>query len=478
MLSPNRLSARPRPASGLRRALQTLRSGLRAALPMGVSLLPSLAFAHGEPPTAHAVVASDGQVPEVVSLNKGFAKRLASGRFEFLCPAAWGYKLTNSANEVSTPAASLPDGTVVVGASTGLMLLDAEGNVRPHPDARGALPSVDLVSGKDAVYALRIGEHGTEVVSVTATEAKPIWTEAGNWMSLGVTDTGIVVMRASDTELEQRTLALSGEELDQAVANLAEPIDYVFARTTGSEIFAMLLVQGAPQLGRIADGMFHPIAKGASSIAGPLALGSEKLVAVDGLLSRLEGDALTPMTDPDYVLCLQQNGALSYACTRTGIGALAEDGVERSLFALNSLVAPDYTRFADQGVRSECEYQWQDLRFDLVAVKMEPLPEPDAGTPAVATDAGAGAPSNPVSSGVDAGAADAGADAASGAQTRVDAGQQPVEAPAPVETSGGSSGCSVPAGRTSRGPGQAWLGAAFAVCACWLRRRRGGAIPR
>ena len=461
--------AQPRGLSG---TLASARRGkaarcVVAALPCLLLSVPaSEALAHGEPPTAHAVVSSDAQGPVVVNLNKGLAQRRASGRFQFLCPASWGLMVTTSANEVTTPAAALPDGTVVLGASAGLSLLSAEGVVSAHPDARAEQPSTELVSGKDAVYALRAAEQGSEIVSVTATEAKPIWSDPGSWYSLGATDSGLVVMRVNDTEVEQRTLSFSGEEMESVSATLSQPIDYVFVRTTPSAAYALLLVQSEPRLGRVTQGAFEEIAMAQSSIAGPLVVADEELVAIDGELNGLRDGALTPITDPSYVLCLEQSDSLPYACTRTGIDAVAQTGVGSSLFALTSLIAPDYALLSDETVRGQCEYQWEDLRFDLVAVDMEPLPEPDAG----------------VASAADAGAAGAAGDAGAVA-TPVDAGTSlPADAVAPgladaslVSPSSApasksqSSGCSVRRGSVGEFGVLAWLGAGLLVC---LRRRR------
>ncbi len=103
----------------------------RAALHFGSFVLALTAcvqaFAHGLPPEAYAVISRDAEGPRAVSLSAGVALRRSAQRYQFVCPRAWN-------DQFASPLAALVDGTIVVGATRGLMLLSDDGTLRAHPD--------------------------------------------------------------------------------------------------------------------------------------------------------------------------------------------------------------------------------------------------------------------------------------------------------------------------------------------------------
>ena len=101
-------------------------------------------------------------------------------------------------------------------------------------------------------------------------------------------------------------LSLGGTELGRQTATAARAVDYVFARSLGDEPLALLLYQTMPELVRMQDGAFVSVARGASSIAGPIAAEQGALLAVDGQLQRLGDAGLTPLSDATYVSCLER----------------------------------------------------------------------------------------------------------------------------------------------------------------------------
>jgi hypothetical protein len=394
------------------RALGASAAGLVALLPC------ARVAAHGEPPTVHAVIRADAEGPVLLRLGTGFAQRASAGRFRFLCSALWG-------GELGAPAAALPDGRVLVGANAGLKLLAPDGSVTPHPDPAGAGLTTELVRAHDQVFALRYNAGRSELLRVDAERVQVLWSDSNAWYSLAALEDGLVLLRASSVNVEQLVLSFDGVERERRGASAARTVDYAFARPLANAPYALLLFQTTPELGRLEQGSFVRVAQAASSIAGPIATPEGPLLALDGQLQRLQGDTPAPLADATYVSCLEAGADANYACTRTGLARVAATGVGDELFAFTWLTPPNLALLADEKARARCDYQWQDLRFDLIALDMplrfEAEAEPDAGP----LDAGL----------VDAGLADAGSSEpdAGEVEPRADASEEP-----PVKTEGSS----------------------------------------
>jgi hypothetical protein len=434
--------------------------GRRVAQAAGASafalgmLTPCLrAAAHGEPPLAHAVIRADSSGPILIKLGTGFALRQAGGRFRFVCPALWGGELT-------APAAALPDGRVVVGANAGLMLLATDGSMLPHPDPLAAGLVTELVRSQDKVFALRYSAGRSEVLEVDAEHVRVVWSDSDAWYSLAALHSSLVLLRASNASVEQLALSFDGTERERRTGSALRTVDYAFVRPLDDEAYALLLFQTTPELGRLEQGSFVRVAQAGSSIAGPIATPEGPLLALDGQLTRMQGQMLAPLADAAYVSCLEQGEFANYACTRTGLARVGAQGVGEELFALTSLVPPDLTLPHDEKARARCDYQWQDMRFDLIALGMplrfEGQEESDAGRAdagvTVAAEAGVAPP--------DAGSELAAADAS--------------EEPSAVVAKGSSHCALARVGQRRETPwsGLAWAGLCSGLAAELGRRRR------
>jgi hypothetical protein len=338
----------------------------------------SAARAHGPAPAALGVLGWDGEQVELVRLNVGLARRVGGDRFRFVCPALWG-------DERAAPAAPLASGELVLAASSGLFLLSAQGAPRPHPDANARGAVIDLVQAGDELYALRVIDGKSELLAIDAERARAVWSDDSVFFSIASDDQRLLLLRTSELSLAWQWLDLSGVPQDAGELALPAPVEYAFARLSRAQAYALVLDQGRPELGRLGSGGWVSIAKGAASIAGPVVLEDVELLAIDGQLVQLGDAAPAGRGEEPYVSCLDQIGELSYACTRAGLARLSASGVGESLFELSQLAPPDLSLAADEEQREQCDYQWQDLRFDLLAlgveVSLDPEPAPDAGMP-------------------------------------------------------------------------------------------------
>ena len=261
------------------------------ALWVGMLALAGRASAHGLPPAAIAIVAQDAQGARVVRLTAGLAVREDDGDYRFVCPSAWG-------DVDSLPAHALPDQAVVVLSSSGLWLLQDDGTLTRHPDAQAQGYAFDLAALGGKLFVLRTRDRtGSEILEVSATQVKSIWRDASLWTSLTAGADFLAVARLTeDDRLAQKRLTAAGELLDSAEAEAPAGTVNVQARGAGSELYLSLALNGGRQLGKLdADG-WQRIHTASAAIAGPVQLGQAGAVlALDGSLARLDGDALEPL---------------------------------------------------------------------------------------------------------------------------------------------------------------------------------------
>lgn len=355
------------------------------------------ALAHREPPAALEVLSHDAEGVRALSLTHGLAVRRAANRFQYVCPAAWGA-------EYPEPFAALADGTILVGAPSGLQLLGEDGTLRAHPDPIAVGRTDDLVRTERGLFSVRSTQTGSELLAVDAQTARVLWQGSGSLYSLAALDQKLVLVRNTEFMLEQVTVAMAdGQELERQVVVVDIPIDDVIARASAGTAYALVMFRSETVLGSLQMNAFTEIAVGALSIAGPLRVGDSTLVAVDGELSRLVGNELEPIVVPNDVLCLDQDGDLSYACDSLGVARVDGPALGETVFELSWMVGPDLT-LLEGAARDLCSSQWQDLRLDLTVAGIPLLADemPDPGIPA------AGVGSVPVSGMGTAGAAAAG----------------------------------------------------------------------
>lgn len=434
----------------------------RGALHFGALLLAFLpcvrAFAHGVPPDAFAVLSHDAMGPRAVSISLGVALRRGPQSYQFVCPMAWG-------DQFPAPVAALADGTIVVGATRGLMLLSDDGSLRPHPDSAGVGKSSDVVRSARGVFALRPTPTGSEVVAVDAQTVRVLWHDTNNLYSLVALDDRLVLLRVNGMMLDQITIsAADGTELERQSAVLDNPVDYVYARANAGTAYALIVYRtGAMALGTLRMNVFTKVAEGEVSIAGPLSVQNTTLLALDGALSQLVDGHASPLADDHNIVCLAEHEGLSYACEATGIATVNGQTLGNELFRFDWLVAPNLTSVPEGDDRFYCNQQWADLRLDIQLLL------PDFGsTPVVSPmTAGAGAAGAPALQLPAAGSmAIAGAAASAPA-----AGAPALVEPQPVQPR--SSGCAALPSR--RGPGGAdayAFGLALLLAVVRCRRRR------
>lgn len=317
------------------------------------------AFAHGEPPTAMAVLSHDEQGPRAVRLSAGIALRRSPQRYQFVCPAAWG-------DQFPAAVAALPDGTLLVGATQGLMLLNADGTLRPHPDPAALGHSSDVVRSVHGVFSVRMAAEGSEVLAVDAQQVRVLWTDPKVLYSLAAFDDKLLLSRGERVTVEQVTLAAtSGALLDRQEAKVNTTLDYVFARATAGMPYALVMLRSSAILGTLRMNAFTTLATAEVSIAGPLQLEDETLFAIDGVLSRRVGEEMRPLGDNHVVHCLGEDDGLAYACDRDGIARLHSGTLGEPLFQLSWLTGPNLEQVAAEDARSRCSAQWQEMRADL-----------------------------------------------------------------------------------------------------------------
>lgn len=396
-----------------------LRSPLVLGALMSVMTPCASVLAHGDPPNAFAVLTHDAEGARAVRLSYGVGLRRAAQHFQFICPSAWG-------DQYGAPVAALADGTIVIGSTSGLKLLSDDGKVRAHPDPAALGDSSDVVRGARGVFSLRTTTAGSEVLAVEADRVRVLWRDTKTLYSLAPLDDKLVLLRGNGTTLEQVTIAtVDGAELERQVAVVGSPVDYAYARAAAGVPYALVMFRTNAALGNLRMNTFTKLAEADLTIAGPLHVGEQTLIALDGKLSQLLEGGTQELAESAEVRCLEHDMELSYACNPDGIARIAGPALSEPLFKWSWLFGPDLEQLPAGEVRDRCNAQWQDFRIDLSAVGVS-LP-PDA--PAIAgspVDAGTPLP--------DAGPPDAGPD--SHVPGLADGGQAAVLAPGTKDSGG------------------------------------------
>jgi hypothetical protein len=331
-----------------------------------------------------------------------------------VCPAAWGgtYALVL--------AAAVPDGSIMVAASSGIQVLADDGTFAAHPDALASGQVIAFAATPKALYVLHRRNDATEVIAFGAGKPHLVWTDPNPWNDLAASDTELLVLRVDDVSIEQLRLSTRGDVISDERAPAPDSTAAVFARLAGNTAYAVAAAAGGLELdlGRIEDDRFKLLQTARGNLAGPLdTADGHRFVATEGALARFDDEHLEPLGVDAIVTYLGRDGDNSYACTRSEIRALDARGLGETRFDIRRLAEPDLS-IVPEPLRSECSAQWDHFRFDLLAsgVTLASERDSDAGT-------------------------DAGADAAVASGGRTDAGnarpQPKPRAPHP------SSGCTV-----------------------------------
>jgi hypothetical protein len=339
--------------------------------------------AHGPPPAAAELLAVEEQQASLVRLTTGgLAQRVTEG-FRFVCPEAWG-------GDVLAPAAAIPLGPTVLGSDT-LFVLEADGRLAAHPVQSGTARV--LVSQRDAVFGLFQQGEQTALRRVTPSENDLIRNLDRPFGALAALDEELVLLHWLDKALVLERVAPTGELLGSVSMTLPNAVAYARLRVAAGRLYVVVWGRSAPwvTLGRITDGTYEPLREAGVDIAGPVATTDGSLVAVDGVLLRLD-DGAPVDTGGERITCLGESAGEPYACAHGDLLRVAADGLGAQLFELGSLRAPAVLTLSPVA-QDDCSRRWLDLQADAPGGSLDGgVMIPDAG-PSAADTATAAAPS-------------------------------------------------------------------------------------
>ena len=435
-------------------------------------------LAHSQPGVSGILDDNAGGV-QVVRLYQGIVRRDGSS-WRFVCTRSYGGADPDStaAGPQSGLAGSLPGGGVAIALPMGIAVMKRDGSTMPHPDPiaeQGKLTA--FARTPDKLYALRWREQflASDVVEITESSVRVLYTDTQHWNDIGVTDSSLVLMRFGSDEIDEMRLSFAGEMLSLDNAPLPNAIA-VSMQVMGDIAYHAARFDDHSILGRIIQGQWSPVLMAGNMIGGPLALqDGTALVALDGVLSTFANDVATPLGEPDFVSGLFQLDDRPYACTRTGLRDLTSTGLGAQLFDMSEMVAPDECSLSPDD-RSACELEWQHVFIEVLGANI-PVKMDDAQKKVCAaaiTGATAAAGSGGSLSGA-AGAAGTSSNAASTASNGAGATGSP-ETASPIKTP--SSGCACNVATRSR-PVAFKLGSmlvAFCLIRLASRRVRGANV--
>jgi hypothetical protein len=337
------------------------------------------AVAHGPAPAATGVFEVDADGPSWVRLTRGLAQRAPAG-FRFVCPEAWD-------GNIIAPIAAIPGGPLVV-ASESLFLIAPDGQVAPHPSELGA--GVALANNRDALFGLfkRAGQYELQRVSQSASELVRLLEEPFD--ALAASDSQLFLLGSRQRTLWLQMLSLTGELGERVTWNAPHDVAYAELRLAHEQLYVVVWGRSAPwvTLGRVTPQGYEPLREANTDIAGPIALGEDALLALDGRVETLrEGAPLAGLES--YVTCLGSEHGQAYACAHNDVLRVDQDGLGAALFEVAALQVPDYEALAPR-VRPDCVTRWLDVE-EHVAM----LAESDSVGASGAADAGPSAAAQP-----------------------------------------------------------------------------------
>lgn len=422
-------------------------------------VVPGMAHAHSAPGVA-SILDEDERGVQMLRLYQGIVQRDGDA-WRFVCSMRYG-------GVGQDRAASLPSGGVAIAIAHGLALMQRDGTVIPHPDPEGAVGIVTAFArAPGKLYALRMRPQQlvSDVIEITDTAVRVVWTDTRFWSDIAIAETGLVLVHFEQDKVEELRLSFAGEVTSQQAADLVDSLE-VSVRVLGDVPYFTAKLETSSLIGRIEDGVWKTIVMAGNNIAGPVALADGTvLVAPDGVLSTLVGDVVTPLSDADFVIGLDEMDGHAYACTRTGLRDISSTGFGASLFDLSELLGPNEC-WVPEDLRNDCEIEWQHLQVEIIGANI-PIASEDASEPPICpTEGAAGAGGTPATAVAGAGAAGstaqaAGAPAVMGGAGLADAG--------PIMTS------NVAQAQTEQGQAaEATPQRSAAGCACGIPRRGRG----
>jgi MYXO-CTERM domain-containing protein len=144
--------------------------------------------------------------------------------------------------------------------------------------------------------------------------------------------------------------------------NATNAVAYAELRVAAEQLYVLIWGSAAPwvTLGRLAKDGYEPLREASSNIAGPVAVGAEALVLLDGKLDALADDAMLDARG-DYVTCLGGELGQAYACAHGNVLRVEQSGLGEPLFELASLREPDYQGLPE-AAQLDCATRWLDVQ--------------------------------------------------------------------------------------------------------------------
>jgi hypothetical protein len=323
------------------------------------------ARAHFGPAAVKSVLAMEGGEPTLLRLNEGMAIRRGPA-WHYVCPALWGDVEMRDAD-------SAQGGPVLVGADSGVWLFQADGSATVHPDpaAGGGIPLALAASRADVMH-LRLEGDVTRLLRVGAQQAEVVWSDLTPWDTMAVGDDFVVVMRMFTGPIEMLRLETDGSELGREMVMGPESSLGAGGRVVGSSLYVTVSrllpdTSWGMEAGLIENGAWRSLYVGVSFVGPTLGPQGELVVALDGRLSVLEGDAPRPLPLETVVNCVDEFQGFIYACDSVGLREITAQGPGPALFELESVQAPELDLVpADK--RELCTQQWEFFQQDLAWV--------------------------------------------------------------------------------------------------------------
>ena len=397
----------------LRSQTRGLKGSLFALGLLAATSIVSSVQAHSQP-GVYSILDEDASGVHLLRLYQGIVQRDA-GKWRFVCSKTYG-------GQGQDLAGALPGGGAAIALPMGIAIMKRDGTITPHPDpeAQNGLLTA-FARTDDKLYALRWRERllVTDVVEVSETAVRVLYTDTHYWSDIAAGKTSIALVRSEGDEIEDLRLSFDGQVLSEDKATLVDPLE-VTVRVMGDVPYYAARQQNQRLLGRIENGEWHTVLMAGNALAGPLELADGTvLVALDGVLSTFADDAATPLTNAeDFVTGLAQLAGHPYALTATGLRDLSSTGLGDPLFDMSELLGPNECVVPDAS-RNDCEIEWQHLLIELlganIAIATDDAPStmcPTAGATGAITAgsgmAGAGASNTGGKAGSAAGAGAAG----------------------------------------------------------------------
>jgi hypothetical protein len=345
-----------------------------------VSVLAALALAHGPPPAVVGVGAADAAGPNLLPLTEGLAARDGEG-WRFVCPARWG---------------SSPESPYVIQGASGawvpglddLYQLDAGGRATAagFPELAASEILDYALDDAGAVVLRRPEAGGSEVwaldpprriaalalpydsIAVGGDEVVLAYVEAG---AFGVTRVG-----RSDGVVRADDVVDPGPVTWTPAVRVAGGVTYIIERGPGTTV-----------LDRLDGTTLVPLLSSIVDMHGPVWTADGALAALDGRLTWIDGDTLTPTGEGAVISCLGARDGVAWACADTALVEVRGGVLSGAPLAPIAALSPE--GFVDVAPEAcgDCLAEWVRIAADLG--EDDPL-DGLAACPAPQGDTGAG----------------------------------------------------------------------------------------